>query len=137
MCYKISRLTGCHTVYSRSHSCSHSCVSSSFVFALLFMIDRYFLINALCHRLAWRSWCGDRFGDYSCVDCASLPCTTGGNQFINTEFTLSIIKISKSCHCHHSFHRTFRTIPLAMLLLTGHLSARVYNATSARVAMFV
>ena len=36
---------------------------------------------------------GDRFGDYSCVDCANF--LSGHNQFINTNITRPITIISK------------------------------------------
>ena len=39
---------------------------------------------------------GHRFGDYVCVDCAYFPCTSGCNQFITTQLTRPINKISKS-----------------------------------------
>ena len=50
---------------------------------------------------------GDSFGDFLCVDCASLPCVSGHNQFINTKFTRPIAKFSKSisvgAHIAHEF----------------------------------
>ena len=63
----------------------------------LLSMDRAFFGEGKCAAAAVLSTelgggCGDRFGDYFCVDCANLPCVTN----TDTKFAKPYTKVSKS-----------------------------------------